>query len=203
MKQSEMAALLGRRLTPSEVTNFTLYLKTANELLENVLCYNPCSKTEVRSFKAREGYSTIFTGAFSYASNVMVNGSAVAATPQLWDKMNARWYNSLVFPSKLQKGDIIAVTAQWGFSSMPGDLELLLSKYFDMVSSGLKGDEAIQTKRVEDFYVTYANADMSKADVIATNNADTISKYSVCNIANVQHGNVCATHGVYGCAYCF
>lgn len=202
MTQSEMAALLGRPLTSNETTNYDLYLKAANELLEDVLCYNPCSKAEVRSLKAREGYSTVFTGAFSYVSSVTVNGSAVTATPQLWDKLNSSWYNSLVFPKKLKKGDIVAVTAQWGFSSMPSDLKLLLSKYFNLVSSGVKGDKNIQSKRVEDFSVTYANADRTQADTIATNNADTISKYSVCNIGNLQHGSVCKTHRVYGCGYC-
>lgn len=192
MTQSEMAALLGRPLTPIEVANYDSYLEIAEELLQGVICYPLCSKAETRTFKARGGYSTVFTGAFSIVSSVEVDGQAVTDyEPALWDNANAKWFNSLVFDHKPQMGAKITVTAQWGFSKLPADLQRLLSKYFALVSSGAKNEANVQSKRVEDYQITYGNVDQTKAEQIANANASTIGKYSICNIGNVQHGRKC------------
>ena len=197
MTQSEMAAMLGRPLTLSEVTNFTTYLEIARQLLEDVICFDTCSESEVRSFKARDGYSTLFTGAFSYASEVLVNGTVVTDyAPQLWDKLNSKWYNSLVFSRKLKRGDVVAVTAQWGFSKLPADLKQLMSKYFSLASSGVKNEQNIQSKKVEDFSITYANVDQTKAEQIADANSSTISKYSICSVGNLRNGATCPYHSI-------
>lgn len=198
MDKTTMAALLARPLTPSENTNFEEYLEIATELLTDVLCYNPFGSdgsgvtAETRYFEAREGYSTVFVGAFTDATDVKVNGRAVTDyQPRLWDDRNSSWYNSLVFSCPFTKSQEIEVTAEWGFTELPADLARLLSKYFALVSGGVSSDVSIQSKQVEDYRITYGNVDQTKAEQIANANASTISKYSICSIGNVRHGGIC------------
>lgn len=198
MEQSEMSALLGRPLTPREVANYDSYLEIANELLEDVLCYNSYAPDEsgtteeTRVFDSREGYSTVFTGAFNNVSSVTVDGQAVTNySPRLWDNRNATWYNSIVFDCPFNRTQEVAITAEWGFTELPADLQRLLSKYFALVGSGAKNEANVQSKRVEDYQITYGNVDQTKAEQIANANSLTIGKYSICNIGNFQHGKVC------------
>lgn len=100
-------------------------------MLKEVLCYGTCPEVETRTFKAREGYSTVFTGAFTYVSSITVNGKETTTyTPYLWDNPDAKWFNSIVFQCAFKRNDTVTVTAQWGFNGLPSDLKLLLSKYF-------------------------------------------------------------------------
>lgn len=197
MTESEMSALLGRPLTSLETANFDEYLEIAEQLLEDVLCYSPFAlsdsgEPEVRYFDARKGYSTVFIGAFEETPVVEINGNEVTNfRPYLWETRNSSWYNSLVFDCKFTCDTEIAVTASWGFVTLPLDLQRLLSKYFAFVSSGSKTETNIQSKQVEDFRITYGNVDKTKAQVIADESSATISKYSICNIGNVKHGEVC------------
>lgn len=198
MTESEMSALLGRPLTSLETANFDEYLEIAEQLLEDVLCYSPFAlsdsgEPEVRYFDARKGYSTVFIGAFEGEPVVEINGNEVTNfKPYLWDTRNSSWYNSLVFDCKFTCDTEIAVTASWGFVTLPLDLQRLLSKYFAFVSSGAKTEMAnIHSKDVEDFQITYDRVDKTKAQVIADENALTIKKYSMCGIGKSRSNEVC------------
>lgn len=209
MDEAQMAKLLGRPLTTREEENFDEYLDIAEEMLEDTLCYSPFAtgdssdEGETRYFNTRDGYSTVFTGAFTDVSSVVVDGEAVTTyKPFLWDTRNSDWYNSIIFDDKFTEDTEIEVTAAWGFENIPLDLQRLLSQYFALVSSGAKVVNSIQSKKVEDFSITYANADQPKVEAIANQYASTINKYSICNIGNVKHGKVCYAHGRFDCGYC-
>jgi hypothetical protein len=73
MTRAKLESLLGRSLTPNEVTNLTLYLDIATDSLEDMLCMSLTTETSTREFEAREGYSTLFTGAFTDVSEVTVD----------------------------------------------------------------------------------------------------------------------------------
>lgn len=206
MDEADMVKLLGRPLTSTESANFDEYLEIAEELLEDALCYSPfaddSSDAELRYFESREGYSTVFVGAFEDVTSVLVDGEAVTNyTPYLWDSRNSNWYNSLVFDTKFTDDVEIQVTAAWGFTELPLDLQRLLSKYFVLVSSGSKSDSNMTRKTVEDFSIWRDN---SKTDDerLTEANAKTISKYSICGIGNLKHGKTCHTHGRYNCGNC-
>lgn len=201
MDEATVAALLGRPLTANETTNFDLYLDIATDNLEDLLCFSLDEEPSERVFNGREGYSTLFIDPFTSVSEVIINGSAVADTEYtsyLWNKRNANWFNSLVFNDTFNRDDEITITASWGFGNtsgedlaMPSDLQLLYAKLFALSSSGSKGDVSVQSKKVEDFSITYANADKTALQRLVDANSAVINKYSLCNIGEVQNGRVC------------
>ena len=198
MTQAKLESLLGRSLTPNEVTNLTLYLDIATDSLEDMLCMSLTTETSTREFEAREGYSTLFTGAFTDVSEVTVDESVIDESQykfRQWNKSNAEWFNSIVF-SYPQSGTV-KVTADWGFGDcMPNDLQILLARSFDQISKSNTSQGSIQSKQVEDFRITYKN-DVTQRDQFLMDNGLIIQKYSLCNIGNVQHGSVCGGWSIW------
>lgn len=192
LSQSEMAALLGRPLTSTEVTNYDLYLENAVERVEGVLCFPLCSDGTTKTFKAREGYSTVFTPVYTSIGEVQLNGSVTTEfTSYFFSDLNRDYYNSLVFDCKLKDGDTVTVIADWGFDTIPSDLKQLVAKFFNLVSSGTKVDTGVTRKQVEDFSISFS-VDKTAEEQLIDANAHTISKYSLCSVGNVQHGGVCS-----------
>lgn len=198
MTRAKLESLLGRSLTPNEVTNLTLYLDIATDSLEDMLCMSLTTETSTREFGAREGYSTLFTGAFTDVSEVTVDESVIDESQykfRQWNKSNAEWFNSIVF--NYPQSGTVKVTADWGFGDcMPNDLQLLLARSFDQISKSNTSQGSIQSKQVEDFRITYKN-DVTQRDQFLMDNGLIIQKYSLCNIGNVQHGSVCGGWGIW------
>lgn len=193
MDASKLAALLGRPLTPIETTNKDLYLKIARESLDDLLCTNLCDSSDPRIFDAREGYTTVYTDIFTELTEVKVNDSVIDAekySPRQWDKRSGSWYNSIVFTYKLCKGDEVEVSADWGFDTMPSDLQSVLAGLFGLVTKKNKFDGSVTSKQVEDFRISFDTDANLDAEFYATHNK-TISKYSVCDIGYVRHGKIC------------
>lgn len=206
MTKSEMAALLGRPLTSIEDTNFNLYLDIAYDALEDLICTPVNPATESRTFGLREGYRTAFVDIFNAVTEVKVDGTVIDPSKyasRQWDKRNASWYNSLVFDDRFTRRDEeIEVTATWGFpetsgdeSELPSDLQLLLAGMFDLITKKNKIDPSIASKQVEDFRISFNNVDLDTE--FRSKYADTIAKYSLCDIPNVQHGKVHSTWKIY------
>jgi hypothetical protein len=186
MNKDKVSALLGRPLTPYEDTNFDLYIKIAKENLGTLLCVDLCADGPM-VYSAREGYSTVFTDIFSEVLEVKLNGQVVTNySPRQWNRRNADWYNSLVFDCKLNKGDVIEVDADWGLE-FPLDLQEVIAGLFDLITKK-HNDPTIQSKQVEDFRITFKDADIPQD--FRNKYADTISKYRMCDIPYVKHGDI-------------
>jgi hypothetical protein len=201
MKQTELEALLGRPLTPTEASNRKLYLEIAKESLEQLLCISLCDdEDETRTFDIREGYSTVFTDIFTELTAVQFDGVATTDYyPAFWDKRNNPYYNSIVLDDC--GGSTISITGAWGFSEIPSDLKLLWAQLFANVSKKYTaGGGNIKSKRVEDFSITYG--DLTDDEVFLSANARTIQKYSMCNTGYIRHGKTCKAHRKLNCGYC-
>lgn len=200
MNQAKLEALLGRPLTPTEQTNQRLYLKIARESLEGLICTTvSCESEEARAYNVREGYSTAFVDIFTELTEVKIDGTVIDPSKysvRQWDKRSGSWYNAIVLNRKFRNCDReIEVTASWGFDSMPVDLQLLMARIFDHVGRQNSLDREINSKKVEDFTISYNHSSITMSDTLwaslVQDNATTISKYSMCDIPNVQHGRVC------------
>jgi hypothetical protein len=191
MTQQTIQALLGRSLSPAEVTNFDLYLELAEEALSGLICTSIDDVTEQRTFTVREGYSTAFVDILRSVSEVEIDGNAVTNySLRQWDKSNGTWYNSLVFDERFSNASEIKVTGVWGFATVPADLQMVIAGLFDLTTKKNKYDPTIKSKRVEDFQIQFA--DQVDQDVEFRNkHAQTLSKYSLCTIGYVRHGEVC------------
>jgi len=199
MDNSELVALLGRPLTPGEITNKDLYIEIAQESLEGLLCISldtpeEPSETATLTFNSRKGYSTVFTEIFRSVSEVKLDGQTVSSTDYYasqWDNRNASWFNSLVFNRRLH-GEDVSITGTWGFTEVPTDLKKLWAQLF--VQAGSKYSSAkVQSKQTEDFRITFAT-DVSEDEKFINDNLRTINKYKLCNIGEIRHGK---RH--YGC----
>lgn len=197
MTKEQLAALLGRPLTPNENTNFDLYLDIAKESLEELLCIsldvNPDTsgdpEEDVQTFDVREGYSTVFTGIFTEVSEVKVDGKVTTDYyPVFWEKRSNPYYNSIVLDCRAARS--VEITGHWGFDTLPGDLQLLWAQLFANVSKKYKvGAGNIKSKQTEDFRISYG--DLTDDEVFLKDNRRTIKKYSMCNIGYVLHGDTC------------
>lgn len=191
LTKQQMAALLGRPLTPSEDTNFTSYLDNAIDTLEYLLCASirPSSVGVERVYDSRKEFSTVFTDFFTAPTLVKVDGNATTEySARQWDNRNASWFNSVVLDCA-PKGKEVAITATWGFTTLPNDLALLLARVFALNGeSGGSGN--IQSKKIEDFSITLA--DKTEFQGFLDDNATTLNKYSMCKTkSDVQNGDVC------------
>lgn len=195
MSQETISALLGRPLTDVEIANFNLYLNISNQALGDLLCMDLCSKEDPRTFDAREGYSTVFTDIFTDIQEVKLNGTVTTDySVRQWDKRSGSWYNSLVFSNRLDEGDEVEVSASWGFTKIPVDLQLLIARLFDLITRENNLDREINSKKVEDFTITYNHSSITMSDTLRESllkdNASVISRYSLCNMPYVKHGKV-------------
>lgn len=193
MNQATMSALLGRPLTTIETTNYSLYLKIARQSLDDVLCTNLCDDSDPRTYDARGGYSTVFTDVFTDITSVSVNGIAVEAdtySVRQWNRRNGSWYNSIVFDEKLEEDDEVEVSASWGFSEMPSDLQLVQAQLFGLITKKNKQDGTIERKEVEDFKIQF-NVDADLDDEFYSQYNKTIAKYSLCTVGQITQGSIC------------
>lgn len=185
-----MSALLGRPLTSYEDTNYDLYLKIARQNLDTLLCTNFCDNEVERIFDANNGYSTVWTDVFTDIDEVTIDGDVVANfTKRQGDNRRGSWFNSIVFDKRFTKDKEVTITATWGFSSTPSDLQALLAAMFDLGSKKKRFDGTIQRKQVEDFEITF-NANTDLDDEFYRNYSGTISKYSQCEKQGIRHGRV-------------
>lgn len=207
MSQSELEALLGRSLTPTEITNFDTYLEIAKENLEELLCisldYQDTSgepEKTTQTFDIRDGYRTVFTGIFTELTEVKVDGTVIEDYHvAFWDKRSNPYYNSIVLDDC--DGKEVEITGYWGFDSLPSDLQLLWAQAFANVSKKyVAGGGNVKSKQVEDFRITYG--DLTDDEAFTSANARTIRKYSLCNIGYIRHGETCSIHGVRHCEHC-
>ena len=184
MNQSTLEALLGRSLTSIEVTNRTLYLNIARERLEDLTCLNLTNTTEDRIYNVRKGYTTVFTDLFTSINSVEINGNAFTDyTAMQWNRRNASWYNSIVL---LTNEEEVTINADWGICSP--ELQLLTARLFGLISTENSGNSNVKSKKVEDFSITFN--DNSVYDQFLLDNQSLIAKYSLCNIGNIQHGDI-------------
>ena len=195
INKQELIALLGRPLTPVEDTNLDLYIDIATQSLEELICSPIEDVNETRVFDLREGYSTAFVDIFWNVTEVKVDGK-VRSDYQVrqWNRRNGSWYNSLVFDCRFTDCDReIEVTADWGFtpnsgaSSLPADLQSVLAGLFAQITKKNKFDPTVASKQVEDFRISF-RADVDLDDEFYKLYGKTISKYSLCDIPNLQHG---------------
>lgn len=193
MTQSELEALLGRSLMSSEVTNLTLYLEIATSNLNDLLCTTTNEVTESRTFDTRNGYKTAFVGIVQSVTEIKLDDDVISNdgySLRQWDKRTAGWYNAVVFDDAIT-ADEITVTGTWGFASgtLPNDLNMVLAGLFDLITKLNKFDGTIASKRVEDFQINFnTNSDLD--DEFYNKYSKILSKYSVCDITNIQSGAI-------------
>lgn len=188
MSEEKLVALLGRPLTSYESANRVLYLKIAQERLEDLTCLNLEEGTEDRTFSVREGYQTVFTDLFTDVNSVTVNGSELDAadyTAMQWNRRTADWYNSVVLENCTAE-DVVVVNADWGVCSPT--LQLLQAQLFGLLSASNNGNGNVKSKKVEDFSITFN--DNTVYDQFLLDNQSLISKYSLCNIQTTVSGDV-------------
>jgi hypothetical protein len=189
MSTSELEKLLGRSLTSREISGCTRYLAVAQQLLEQITCISLEQDEGERTFEARDGYKTLFTGIFSEITSVTVDGEIIDASKykaKFFDDRNKDFYNSIVFEKALE-GEEVAVDALWGFYSIPGDLSMVLAQLFAYAAKK-KTMGSVKSKRVEDFHITYGdNTDFQE---LVADNAIIINKYTMCDIYETRHGDV-------------
>lgn len=188
MKQEQIAKLLGRSLTSLEVTNFDLNLKIAIERLEKLLCFTFCGSGGERIYPARYGFRTQYIDPCTSVDSVKIDGIATTDyVLRCHDSYNSDWYDCIEFTTALT-GDLVTVDANWGFDSIPYDLQLLVARLFAQCSLEQTTDNAVKSKSIEDFSVTYKDA--PTFDEFISANQTIINKYSQCNVGMIRHGNV-------------
>lgn len=187
MTQDKISALLGRPLSSVEVTNFSTYLELAQSKVSDLICVNICRKVDTKRFPARLGYQTLNVPIFTEIDSVKLDGVIVTSyETRQGSNLDGDWYNSLVFDTPLTS-QVVEIKADWGFSKMPVDVQVLIAQLFGMTNDSLDG-ELVSSKQVEDFRVTLK--DKTKQEVFANKYAATIAKYSGCVSGNVQSGYV-------------
>lgn len=188
--QEQMVKLLGRSLSTTEVANFDLYLKIAVQRLEELLCASICKESGERTYGTRSGYRTVYIDIFQNINTVTIDGEEVSEDDYTI-MQNARhdgsWYNIIQFDRK-RGGEDIAVDAEWGFKTLPADLQLFLAKLFAQGTLEQTSDNQVKSKKIEDFTVTYKDGATFDEFVLA--NAATLNKYSQCNAGAIRHGSV-------------
>lgn len=155
----------------------------AKLLVEGLLCLDLSQDSGERTFTPREGMRTVFTGIFSNVNSVTVNGQAVDYYPAFFNKRNGDYFNSIVFDCP-PNADVV-VDADWGFDTIPADLQRLIDNAEKVVSKAYSVKE-VKSKKIEDVYVTYS--DLSDDENFMKSNMVTIQKYSMCHIPYVLHG---------------
>lgn len=188
MKIEQVEKLLGRSLTSNEVTNFDLNIKIAIERLEKLVCFTLCDSGGQRIYPARYGYRTQYIDPCTSVESVKIDG--VATTDYVLrcqDSYNSDWYDCIEFTNAL-RGELVAVDGDWGFDTVPYDLQLLIARLFAQCSLEQETDNAVKSKSIEDFSVTYKDA--PTFDEFISTNQTIINKYSQCNIGMIRNGNV-------------
>lgn len=188
LKKEQLVKLLNRSLTTAEDTNFDLYLKISTNRLEELLCMDLCGDDGERTYEARYGYRTVYVDPFTDIDSVTIDGEAQDAfTIKQNDRFSGSWFNVIEFDT-VRAGEKIVVAADWGFDSVPVDLQLLLARLFDQGSVEQTSDSQVKSKKIEDFSVTYK--DSANYDEFVLANSSVIDKYAQCNQGTIRHGYV-------------
>ncbi len=200
----QIESILGRSLTATELANYDLYLNIAVERIEELLCTRielPADDSgvlvaEARLYAVRPGYTTVYTDVFTGTPTVTVGDvTKEASTYQVrqFDNRNGTWFNSIVFDDELDSDiEEITVSALWGFTQVPYDLQVLIAKAFDLLRVEHSSDDRVKSKKIEDFSVTYK--DSASFDQFVESNRAVINKYSLCSYGEVAHGSVCSIY---------
>lgn len=192
MDETQLVALLGRPLTVVEQANTEAYINIATQTLEQLTCLDLTNSDDSRIYDTRGGYRTLFTDLFTDIIEVKIDGNVTSDySVRQWNRRSGDWYNSLVFKSELDREQEVEVQADWiQAGCLPNDLAQVLAGLFSLVTTKNKFDSTVTSKQVEDFRVTLK----SEADIDADFQkkfGTILTKYSQCNIANIQHGGVC------------
>ncbi len=191
MTQDKISALLGRPLSSTEISNFTTYLELAQSRVSDLLCFDICQKVATRKFSGRNGYRTLNVPIFTEIDSVKIDDTETTAyTVRSGSDLYGDWYNSIVFDAPLHC-DTIEIKADWGFSQMPLDVQMMVADVFGMITDPLE-DALVSSKQVEDFRITLK--DKTKEEAFAQKYAATIAKYSACVSGNIQSGYVGRIH---------
>lgn len=194
MTKEKLAALLGRPLTSIEDANFKLYLNISTKSLEDLLCTTLCDDEDPRVYDVREGYRTLFTDIFTEVTEVKIDGTVIDPSKysvRQWDKRSGSWYNSIVFDTAFTEcNDEVEVSGTWGFTSVPSDLLAVLAGLFGLITKKNNLDPTIASKQVEDFRISFRGEVDLDTD-FQSKYSHTLSKYSMCDIPDLQHGKVC------------
>lgn len=187
----QTSKLLNRSLTTAEDVNYDLYINIAVQRMEELLCIDLCGDDGERTYETRLGYREVYVDPFTDITSVTINDDEVSAddyTIKQNDRFNGSWYNVIEFDRKrnIQK---IVVDADWGFGSLPSDLQLLLAQLFNQNTLEQTADNNIKSKKIEDFTVTFK--DNATYNEFVSANSSVISKYSQCNQSAIRHGAVC------------
>lgn len=194
LTKAQVATLLGRSLTTAEDTNFTTYIKIAEQRLQELLCMDLCGDGGERTYDTRYGYRTVYVDPFTDMNSVSIDDEEVSSDDYIIkqnDKYNGSWYNIIEFDT-MRTGQRIVVDAEWGFGTMPVDLQLLLARLFAQGTVEQTSDSQVKSKKIEDFTVTFK--DSATYDEFVLSNSATIGKYSQCNQSTVRHGSVWGYH---------
>lgn len=182
-----LSALLGRSLTGSEVENFTALLAIAQTQLEDLICSTITDQTLTRSFTARDGYRTVHTPIFETIVSVTVDGEVrTDFVAKQNGSLNGTWFNSIVFDEAVSGTVVIA--ADWGFTTLPGDLGLVLAQLFGVAANNRLGTDRVSSKRVEDFSITFTST--SEEQSFLDKSSATLRKYSSCDQSEVVSGDL-------------
>lgn len=193
LTKPQVVKLLGRPLTSIEDSNFDTYLKIAKARLEELLCMDLCDDSDdERTYESRAAYRTLYVDPFKSITSVTIDGNATTDyTIKQFDKFNGSWYNIIEFDRK-QTGKLVVVDADWGFDSLPVDLQLLLAQLFAQGSVEQKVDNQVKSKKIGDFSVTYKDGATFDEFVLA--HSKTIDKYSNCQQGYIRHGRVLSVY---------
>lgn len=196
LTKEQVEKLLNRSLTSSEAANFETYLKIAIERLEELLCMRLCGDDSERTYAPRNGYRTLYVDPFTDINSVTIDGTEVDEddyTIKQNDRYSGGWYNSIEFDEKLHCKKVV-VDADWGFDCLPVDLQLLLAAIFDNIGKQNELDRTINSKKIEDFQVSYNHSSITFSDTLwdslEKDYRSIIDKYSLCDTGSIEHGSV-------------
>lgn len=190
LTKTQVEGWLGRSLTDTENAGFDKYLALAVDKFEQLTCSTLKKVTETRIFDSRDGFRSLFVGLFTTLSEVKVDGVIVTNfSPAQGDKRGSlTWYNAVLSDNKMVAGQNIAITANWGFETLPDDVAMTVAQLFALVSSGSE-EYRIKSKKIEDFSITYTDTETA-FNAFISDFGGILNKYSVCGVGEVRHGRV-------------
>lgn len=179
--KADMPKLLGRSLTSLEDSNYTLYLDSAARRLDTLLCMDTSSDETTRTYKSRIGYSEIKIEPFTVLSEVLVDGEAVTDYEiKRGDSYNSSWCNTIEFAGRFDEEVTVTVTGTWGFGNCPSDLQFLVAKLFNLVTTERGVSGQIKSRSIEDVSVTY-DSSVSPLASLTMEYGEVIAHYSACS----------------------
>lgn len=185
----KIAKLLGRPLSSIETDNFELYLNIVKDRLESLLGYD-VARTGANTllFNPRIGYNTLYVYPYTAITTITINGSEIEGyTKRRWDELNADWFNSVEFDSKMTDKRI-TINATWGFGAeLPDDLAYLIARMFNALSQEQVTDGRVEQKSIEGYSIRYRDTSAYKQFV--HDNQAVIAKYSI-KVGEIQSGEV-------------